>query len=127
MGRLLYGDGGLPFEIDDRTLAHLHVVLTNKLRRAEPFFLHIPGGGASGSNGIRSLWIHPGLPIVLHFYGSRPPALNRVWIEKLMAGASGANGLTLLPEPAGEERASRAVEVDSSGDGIEEVGDPLGL
>jgi hypothetical protein len=126
VGRLLYGDGGLPFEIDDRTLAHLHVVLTNKLRRAEPFFLHVPApSGAPGSGGIRSLWIHPSLPLVLHFYGSRPPALNRVWIEQLMSGASGPNGLTLTPEPTG--KTSGAVEVDGRGNGVEDSGDPLGL
>jgi hypothetical protein len=112
----------MPFEIEDRALAHLHVVLTNKLRRAEPFFLHLPATtGTPGSGGIRSLWIHPSLPIVLHYYGSRPPALNRVWVEQLMSGASGPNGLTLTAEPSG------AVEVDRRGDGVEEGSDSLGL
>lgn len=118
----------MPFEIDDRALAHLHVVLTNKLRRGEPFFLHLPASsGTAGSGGVRSLWVHPALAIVLHYYGSRTPALNRLWIEQLMVASSGPNGLTLTAEPAPESAPLRAVEVDGLGDGVKESGDPLRL
>lgn len=120
MGRIVYGAVGQSFDVDDRALAHLRVVLMNKLRRAEPFFLHL-----SDPTGMRSVWIHPSVPIVLHFFGSRTPSLNRLWVEELMHGASGPNGLTLGPEPAAS--ASRAVEVDGRGHGVEESGDPLGL
>ena len=95
MGRLLYGSDGQSLDIDDRALAHLRVVFMNKLRRAEPFLFH-----HSEPNGSRSLWIHPAVPIVFHFYGSRQPALNRAWVEHLMTAASGPHGLSVLPEPA---------------------------
>nr|WP_208387918.1 ATP-dependent DNA ligase [Microbacterium halimionae] len=93
---MIYTSSGQSFDIDDRTLAHLRVVFMNKLRRTEPFMLHIASGDGSGS---RSLWIHPGIAIVFHFYGSRLPAMNRHWIDALMHEASGTQGLTLLPEP----------------------------
>ena len=82
-------------DIDDRALAHLRVVFMNKLRRAEPFLFH-----HTEASGLRSLWIHPAVPIVFHFYGSRQPALNREWVEALMIAASGAHGLSVFPEPA---------------------------
>lgn len=94
MGRLLYGSDGQSFDIDDRALAHLRVVFMNKLRRSEPFlFNHFEVSGS------RSLWVHPAVPIVFHFYGSRPPAMNRAWVEALMREANGPIGLTLVPEP----------------------------
>lgn len=94
MGRLLYGSDGQSFDIDDRALAHLRVVFMNKLRRSEPFLFH-----HAEVSGTRSMWIHPAVPIVFHFYGSRPPAMNRDWVEALMREASGPQGLTLVPEP----------------------------
>lgn len=58
-------------------------------------FQHSPGDGS----GTRSLWMHPAVPLVFHFYGSRQPALNRRWIDALMLEAGGPNGLVLVPEP----------------------------
>jgi hypothetical protein len=94
VGRLLYGSDGQSLDIDDRALAHLRVVFMNKLRRAEPFLFH-----HTEPHGHRSLWIHPAVPIVFHFYGSRKPAMNRAWVEHLMNAASGPHGLSVLPEP----------------------------
>lgn len=77
-------------------LAHLRVVFMNKLRRAEPFLFH-----HTEHTGTRSMWVHPAVPIVFHFYGSRPPAINRAWVEALMREASSAQGLRVVPEPHG--------------------------
>jgi hypothetical protein len=38
-----------------------------------------------------------------HFFGSRQPRINRVWIEELMQTASGPNGLWIVPEPPEDE------------------------
>jgi len=94
VGKLIYGSDGHSFDIDDRTLAHLRVVFMNKLRRAEPFFFHHPE-----AVGTRSVWVHPSVSIVFHFYGSRSPALNRAWIEELVRDASGPSGLSVGAEP----------------------------
>nr|WP_208379867.1 ATP-dependent DNA ligase [Microbacterium endophyticum] len=102
---MIYTSSGQSFDIEDRALAHLRVVFMNKLRRAEPFMFHVAIGDGSGS---RTVWIHPAIAIVFHFYGSRPPAMNRHWIDALMHEASSSHGLTLLPEPeAGEKEPSR--------------------
>lgn len=80
--------------MDDRVLAHLRVVFMNKLRRAEPFLFHY-----TEHTGTRSMWVHPAVPIVFHFYGGRPPAINRAWIDALMREANSAHGLRVVPEP----------------------------
>jgi hypothetical protein len=90
----VYGSDGQSFDIDDRVLAHLRIVFMTKLRRSEPFFFH-----HNESSGTRSMWIHPAVPIVFHFYGSRQPVLNRDWMESLLRDASSTNGLTVSPEP----------------------------
>jgi hypothetical protein len=99
VGRFIYDTIGNAVEIDDRTLAHLRIVTMNKLRRSEPFMFDVEVGDGSGR---RSFWIHPSVPLQFHFYGSRQPRINRLWVEELMQAASGPNGLTIVPEPAEE-------------------------
>lgn len=86
--------------MDDRALAHLRIVVMNKLRRAEPFALHAADPDGIG---IRSAWIHPAVPLVFHFFGSRTPMLNRAWIDQMMRAANGPDGLTIGQEPAAGE------------------------
>ncbi len=99
MGRFIYGSAGNSVDIDDRALAHLRIVIMTKLRRSEPFMFEADIGDGSGR---RCFWISPSLPIQLHFFGSRQPRINRLWIEQLMQAASGPNGLTIGPEPSEE-------------------------
>lgn len=96
MGRFIYDTMANSVDIDDRTLAHLRIVVMNKLRRAEPFMFDIEIGDGSGR---RSFWLHPSVPLQFHFFGSRNPRINRAWIEELMQVASGPNGLSITPEP----------------------------
>lgn len=96
MGKLIYNAQGHSFDIEDRALSHLRIVFMNKLRRGESFMFQHSAGDGSGS---RSLWLHPSIPLVFHFYGSRQPALNRRWIEQLMLEAGGPNGFALTAEP----------------------------
>ena len=96
MGKFIYGTVNASFEIDDRALAHLRIVVMNKLRRSESFMFDLTIGDGSGH---RSFWINPAVPIQFHFHGSRGPRINRAWVEELMAAASGPQGLRLMPEP----------------------------
>ena len=100
MGRFIYDTNANSVDIDDRTLAHLRIVMMNKLRRSEPFMFDVEIGDGSGR---RSFWIHPSVPIQFHFFGSRQPRINRRWIEALMLSASGPNGLAILPEPEDDD------------------------
>ena len=99
MGRFIYDTAGTSVDIDDRTLAHLRIVIMNKLRRSESFMFDVEVGDGSGR---RSFWIHPAVPLQFHFFGLRQPHINRAWVESLMHAASGPSGLTIVPEPSEE-------------------------
>ena len=96
MGTLYY-DGESRFEIDDRLLAHLQVVIGMKLRRGEGFFLSwvIPATEGGGRNVV---WIDNGVPIRIRYEGSKPPAINREWAETLALSANTNNGLVVTAE-----------------------------
>ena len=54
MGRFIYDSAGASVDIEDRTLAHLRIVIMTKLRRSESFMFEAEigeeaGGAASGS------------------------------------------------------------------------------
>jgi hypothetical protein len=51
MGVLIYGSGA-EYEIEDRVLAHLKVVIAAKLRRQENFFLSWSNDADAGSGRI---------------------------------------------------------------------------
>ncbi|GAA3597987.1 hypothetical protein GCM10022198_22840 [Klugiella xanthotipulae] len=96
MGYLTYGSS-TEYEIDDRALAHLKVVIASKLRRQECFFLSWNNDPEAGSGRI-ALWLAPNIPLQFRFLGSRAPELNRLWIEVLADSSNTPRGLHLLPE-----------------------------
>ena len=99
MGTLHYGSPGVEVRFDDRTLMHLHIVITAKLRRREGFVFSWSDPADSGS-GRSSIWIHPSIPLFYRFTGSKAPLVNRDWVDALMASANSAGGMVLTPEPA---------------------------
>jgi hypothetical protein len=95
LGTLHYGARDLP--LDDRTLAHLQIVIGMKLRRGENFFVNWRNTGASGG-GRNSIWIDNGIPIWCEFDGSKLPTINREWVETLASSASTNFGLQITEE-----------------------------
>ncbi|MET3769822.1 hypothetical protein ABIB15_002526 [Marisediminicola sp. UYEF4] len=98
MGSLTYGSGGHSFPFDDRTLAHLQMVIVAKLRRDERFVLTWPlaadvGGGRS------AVLLDPSIPLTFQFSRATSGAMNSRWLEYLMASANGVGGLHLGEEP----------------------------
>ena len=98
MGRLIY-ENSVRLDLDDRTLAHLVVVISDKLRRAESFPLSWRNDPSTG-DGRTTIWVHPASTLVFEFSGSRRPALNRTWLEALAIVANTPEGLHIVPEPA---------------------------
>lgn len=98
MGVLRY-DVVSTVEFEDRLLAHLEVVIGSKLRRNESFNFSWVKDPAVGS-GRTTIWVHPAIPLVYEFNGSRAPTLNRAWLSLLMQAANSPAGLRLVPEPA---------------------------
>ncbi len=95
MGVLRYQDE--EFAFDDRMLAHLQIVISTKLRRAENFFLTWAVSADAGG-GRHALWIDNGVPVHITYAGSRAPSINREWIEALIL-SSATGGVHLTDDP----------------------------
>jgi len=98
MGRLSY-DGQVSVDIDDRALAHLQIVVADKLRRGEPFAFSWRDDPSTG-DGRTTIWINQGSSLVFKYHGSRAPRVNRAWLEVLAIAANSVGGLHLVSEPA---------------------------
>lgn len=94
MGVFVY-DRDFEVDIEDRTLAHLQVVIVDKLRRRERFPLVLQDGRQE-----RVIWMSPETPLQFVYHGNRHPVLNRAWLEVLAEAAGSTHGLTVVPEPA---------------------------
>lgn len=101
MGTLTY-DSRLTADFDDRTLAHVQIVIGAKLRRNESFYFSWKDESSLGE-GRSVIWVHPSIPLTFKFFGSRSPAINRRWIDELMAQANSPAGLVITPEPTGAD------------------------
>lgn len=98
MGKFTY-QTDQQIDIEDRALAHLQVVISNKLRRSETFFFTWTDASSNKSSARLSVWMSPSVPMSFRYYGKRAPTLNRAWIEALAVTANQAGGLYLVPEP----------------------------
>ena len=95
MGTLYYDNAR--FELEDRLLAHLQVIISLKLRRGESFFLSWEVGEHEGS-GRHVIWIDKGVPVRMRYGTAQPPLINREWAETLALSANTNNGLVVTGE-----------------------------
>lgn len=109
MGEFVY-DASRPIEVEDRALAHLQVVIIDKLRRGEHFAVSLFDGKR-----LSMMWVGPSTPLQFIYRGSRVERLNRAWIESLATEAGFSGVLALRPEPQSESPAPPA----TSPEGIE--------
>lgn len=97
MGKLTY-DAALVADFDDRTLAHLQIVIAAKLRRGEAFAFSWRDDADVG-DGRTTIWMHPTISLVYKFLGGRPPEINKRWIDELASTSNSPAGLRITPEP----------------------------
>lgn len=97
MGTLYYGAFGTPIGIADRTLAHVKIAITTKLRRGESFTLSWRHS-EDAAGGRSTVWLHPSIPLRFVFDDPEPPEISRDWIEELMRLANSAGGIRLVDE-----------------------------
>jgi len=95
MGTFIYAGSG--FEMEDRLLAHLKIAITAKLRVGETFLLNWQVPAHKGS-GRLSVWLSPLSSVEYRFGGSRPPELNRAWLDALSRSAHGLRGMVAMTE-----------------------------
>ncbi|MFF1632422.1 hypothetical protein [Leifsonia sp. NPDC058248] len=100
MGTLIYGAGSR-YEFDDRLLSHLKIAITTKLRMHEAFLVSWAQPVEQGSGRV-SLWFSPAIPVQYLFDATKPPMLNRVWLDAMLLSATSPRGLIILPEEDAE-------------------------
>jgi hypothetical protein len=91
MGTLTYGTRDIP--VDDRLLAHLSVVLTQKLRRREGFLLTLPSGDRHLFS--EAFWVSATSDLSFSYSGNRVPSFNQEWLEQMMNESFSTQGLDL--------------------------------
>lgn len=99
MGYLVYSGERLDLMIDDRALAHLQIVIINKLRRGDAFAFSWKDSKKSG-DGRSSIWIAPTISLHFKFAGSRSPEINAAWVQQLYDAATSGRGLYITDEPS---------------------------
>jgi hypothetical protein len=95
MGTLHYGTD--QYEFDDRLLAHMKLAIVAKLLRHESFLLNWTIPVEQGSGRI-SIWVSRESQLTFEFAGSRPPAINRRWVEALGLNAARTGGMLVITE-----------------------------
>lgn len=98
MGHLVY-DSRTRTEMEDRALAHLQIVIINKLRRKESFSFSWKNPASEG-DGRHTIWIAPEIPLEFVYLGGRAPSIDMAWVEAMMLAANTSAGLHLVREPA---------------------------
>lgn len=94
MGSLHYGSPPATFELDDRTLAHVELVVLAKLRRNESFALTID----ETTGGRSTIWINASSTLRFEF-GQQGSEINREWLDELIDSANTTAGMKIVPEP----------------------------
>lgn len=107
MGSITYD--GTKVHFDDRTLTHLQIVIVQKLNRQESFLLSWKDSKNVG-DGRTAIWLSPGTPLLFKFSGSRVPAVDREWLEKLGQSADSTRGLVVT------DAEGKLVEADATDD-----------
>lgn len=95
MGTLHYGSPAAEYAIDDRTLAHLELVVFAKLRRQESLSFAIVDDATERR---QSFWISPATTVRFEYDGPMPE-INKLWLQELVEAANSPGGLKILPEP----------------------------
>ncbi|MGD9607093.1 MAG: hypothetical protein AB7V10_06390 [Leucobacter sp.] len=101
MGFLNYG-GTQEYEFEDRTLAHLKVAITMKLRRQESFLMSWVNPPERGGGRV-SIWLTPSIPLAFRFAGSRAPKLNTAWLTVMNDLSNTPRGLIVISEQEAEK------------------------
>ncbi|GAB3293896.1 MULTISPECIES: ATP-dependent DNA ligase [Pseudoclavibacter] len=91
MGIMTYD--GIQVRFDDRTLAHLQVIVLKKFRNQESFIVSWRNTDTSG-DGRSTVWMTPSFPA--HFHIEKPAhKLDPEWLTALQRSADSAAGLVV--------------------------------
>ncbi|GAA2185882.1 hypothetical protein GCM10009786_04150 [Leucobacter alluvii] len=95
MGFIRYD--GLTTHFEDRLLAHLQIIIVQKLMRDEAFLMSWKDSMSVG-DGRTAIWVSPQTTLTFKFLGSRVPEINKEWLQRLGESASSTTGLIVTKE-----------------------------
>lgn len=95
MGTLVYDGTAIAF--DDRLLAHLQIVIVQKLSRGETFLMSWKDSPSVG-DGRSAIWLTPTIPLQFKFLGGKVPTIDRDWLQLLGKSAESSTGLLVTDE-----------------------------
>lgn len=98
VGTLIYGRTQ-EYDFDERTLEHLRIVITSRVRKNESFFLTWTAQ-RHRQTVTTSLWISPAVPLVFSFSSDTRVPISREWLQQLIRSSYSSQGLVIMPEPA---------------------------
>jgi hypothetical protein len=98
MGILKYSRDAVAVYLDDRTLAHLHIVMAAKLRDGSSFV--VTGLASLARNARDAVVIEPRTPLQLTYTEKVDLSLNPRWLDAIRAASSKSLGIVLVSEPA---------------------------
>ena len=84
-------------DFDDRTLAHLQIVIVRRFIAGRSVLLSWLDALADG-DGRTSIWLTPAAPLHFRFAGSRPRAIDRAWLDLLGRRADSGAGLVVCAQ-----------------------------
>lgn len=97
MGTLSFSAALPEVVIEDRLLAHLHLVISRKFRQRESFFLQIP---ARQGTSPCLVWLDHKMAIRITYVDDETPPINPEWVSTLLELSYRPTGLVVAPEPA---------------------------
>lgn len=100
VGHLIYGDLP-PVDLDDRTLAHLKVVMLAKVRRHESFCVSWPHCDGHGRS---TIWVTPSVSLRFTFEGAEAPHLDQELLARYAEESLGIGGIQLGAAPDAAQR-----------------------
>lgn len=72
-------------------------MIVSKLRSRESFSLSWREAAENG-DGRTTIWLDPAQLIYFRFDGSRAPAIDKAWVERLAISAASSTGLVVVDE-----------------------------
>lgn len=95
MGYIRYD--GMVTHFEDRLLAHLQIIVIQKVMRGETFLMSWKDSIGSG-DGRTAIWISPHTALTFKFVGSRVPEISKEWLLTLGKSAESTTGLVVTKE-----------------------------
>jgi hypothetical protein len=82
------------FEINDVALAHLRLVVNQKIRKRESFYVNWIREPSAGSGRV-TIWVSPDLPIAFHVPELSKADWHPEWVQQMLEEGHSSHGISV--------------------------------